>query len=89
MTFSFKETFYPLSEEEHKKIAQLIFEEAVKEKNCIACAFYNYDASVPGFVEYQGDCEKSHVPFFGNHPDGICKDWKLNKEKDTYYRDEK
>ena len=73
-----KEVFYP-SEEKLKQIDNLIKEttkEAIKNRNCIVCEYYDYDAFVPGFVTYEGDCQLNQVPFFK----GTCKLWKLKNE---------
>lgn len=90
MKFSFRKAFFPTPEEiaVYKETARKAHEDAVEKKHCIACVFYDYDARVPGMVGYQGDCEKSHVPFLGDNPYGICKDWKLDEEVDAYYRRE-
>ena len=61
------ERFQTICEEAHR--------DAVKNRRCTACKYYSYDGYVPGFIAYEGDCERGHVAWFGDNPDGLCIDW--------------
>ena len=84
MHFSFREAFFPTEEEKQKQkeLLDKIRREAREEKHCIACKNYSYDASIPGFVTYEGDCSEGHVACFGNTKDilGIfCNDFEMEE----------
>lgn len=85
MSNKLREVFYPSEEtlKQYEKILKFVEENAVKEKRCIACAHYNYDAWVPGYIAYEGDCDLSKCPSFGKM-EKECDDWEL---KDGYQID--
>lgn len=76
MSSLFKEVFFPTEEQiiRQENIKKEIIKEAIQEKHCIVCKYYSYDASIPGFITYEGDCELGYTPFFGKHFN--CKNWK-------------
>ena len=81
----FYEVFFP-TEEDLQRIKEKIEKldkENTEKKHCVACSHYTYDASVPGFVTYEGDCDLGHVAFFGDYPNGPCPDWngKVRREE--------
>lgn len=82
----FNDTFFPDEEEldSIKAIAKEYLKNAVKNHRCIACAHYSHDEHVPGFVTYMGDCSLNHTTWFGDNPNGMCKDW---SEKENVYGD--
>ena len=62
----FYETFFP-SMEKIKQLNDLskeIEKEAIKNKKCIVCKYYNYNPYIPGFITYEGDCELDKTPSF-------------------------
>lgn len=83
MNNKFYETFFPTEEtlQRIKEEVEKIDREASERKHCIACSHYTYDASVPGFVTYEGDCDMGHVAFFGDYPDDPCPDWNSKEEE--------
>lgn len=82
MANKLREVFFPSEEKiaEIKRIADEAYNDAIKKKQCIACKHYHYDPYVQGFIYYCGDCDKDHVTFFCENPNGVCNDWKLKGE---------
>ena len=82
MMTDFYDTFFPTQEQIKKQnvLMKKITKEAINKKHCIVCKHYSYNANIPGFVTYEGDCDLKHTPFFG---DISCIDWELkeNNEK--------
>ena len=78
----FYKTFFPTEEDVQrmKDVSAAIEKEAVERKHCIACSHYTYDASIPGFITYEGDCDLGYTAFFGDHPDGPCPMWEKDEE---------
>ena len=72
------EIFYPSKEkiEALNRLFEEIRKEAIEKKHCIVCKHYNYDANIPGFITYEGDCNLKNVPCFG---DNNCPNWQLNE----------
>ena len=75
---NFYSTFFPSEEQiiKQRKLIEETTKKAIKEKNCIVCKHYIYDATVPGFIAYEGDCDMNEVPFFGKK-DAVCQYWEL------------
>ena len=74
------ETLFPSKEEKEAtdKLLEEMKKEAIERKHCIVCKHYSYDASVPGFVTYEGDCDLKNIPYFG---DNHCLQWELKDDE--------
>lgn len=80
MSNRLREIFYPSKKEKGAmdKLLKEIKKEAIERKHCIVCKHYSYNASIPGFVTYEGDCDLKNVPYFG---DNHCLQWELKDDE--------
>ena len=75
MFISFREAFHPTEEEKrkHDETLRRIHEQCLEEKSCTVCKHWSFDNTVPGFVGYEGECDKGLTPFFGRKDE--CEHW--------------
>jgi len=81
-----RDIFFPTQEQmrSQKQILESILKVAISEKHCIVCKHYSYDANVPGFVTYEGDCDLGMAPSFGK-PKKPCENFELLKKPFEYF----
>lgn len=84
MINKFYDTFFPSKEvlDKRKKLELKLINDAREKKHCIACKHYSYNASIPAFITYEGDCDVGNTAWFSENPDGICKDYEVKNETD-------
>lgn len=85
MMCKFRDVFFPTQEQmrSRKQMLERILKDAISEKHCIVCKHYSYDAHVPGFITYEGDCDLEMTPLFEKHKKP-CENWELHKKPCEY-----